>query len=100
MLPRELIRKLRKLEIVTRKLVNQQLAGQYHSVFKGRGMDFDGLREYGVEDDALRIDWNASSRLGRPYMKTYRDDRSDSAACSGPILMVAHGSAGSRLSPA
>lgn len=68
-------RSIRKLVFASSALSRALLAGDFRSSFKGRGMDFDGLREYGVEDDALRIDWNASSRLGRPYVKTYRDDR-------------------------
>jgi uncharacterized protein (DUF58 family) len=68
-------RSIRKLVFASSALSRALLAGDFRSSFKGRGMDFDGLREYGAEDDALRIDWNASSRLGRPYVKTYRDDR-------------------------
>lgn len=75
MLPRELIRKLKKLEIVTRRLVNQQLAGQYHSVFKGRGMDFDEVRLYQPGDDVRRIDWNVSARTGDVYVKRFVEER-------------------------
>jgi len=74
-LPRELIRKLKKLEIVTRRLVNQQLAGQYHSVFKGRGMDFDEVRLYQPGDDVRRIDWNVSARTGDVYVKRFVEER-------------------------
>lgn len=74
-LPRELIRKLKKLEIVTRRLVNQQLAGQYQSVFKGRGMDFDEVRLYQPGDDIRRIDWNVSARTNEVYVKRFVEER-------------------------
>lgn len=74
-LPRELIRKLKKLEIVTRRLVNQQLAGQYQSVFKGRGMDFDEVRLYQPGDDVRRIDWNVSARTNEVYVKRFVEER-------------------------
>jgi uncharacterized protein (DUF58 family) len=51
------------------------MSGNFRSAFKGRGMDFDSIREYEVTDDALRIDWNATARFGRPFVKTYMDDR-------------------------
>lgn len=75
MLPRELIRKVRKLEIVTRRLVNQYLAGQYHSVFKGRGMDFDEVRLYQPGDEVRLIDWNVSARTGDMYVKRFVEER-------------------------
>lgn len=75
MIPRELLRKLKKLEIVTRRLVNQQLAGQYQSVFKGRGMDFDKVRLYQDGDDIRHIDWNVSARTGGVYIKQFVEER-------------------------
>ncbi len=75
MLPKDLIRKLRKLEIVTRRLVNQQLAGQYQAVFKGRGMDFDEVRLYQAGDDIRHIDWNVSARTGEVYVKRFIEER-------------------------
>jgi uncharacterized protein (DUF58 family) len=77
MLTKELIKKLRKLEIFTRRLVNDQLAGQYHSVFKGRGMNFDEVRLYQPGDDIRHIDWNVSARTAADevYIKTYVEER-------------------------
>ena len=66
MLPRELIRKIRKIEIYTNRLVNDQLAGAYHSVFKGRGMAFSEVREYQPGDDVRLIDWNVTARMNTP----------------------------------
>ena len=63
MLPGELIKKLRKIEITTRKAVDETLAGQYHSVFKGRGMTFEEVRLYQPGDDIRTIDWNVTARL-------------------------------------
>ena len=67
--------RVRRLVFAAPALSEALLAGGFRSVFKGRGMDFESLREYGVEDDALRIDWNATARFGRPFVRTYRDDR-------------------------
>ncbi|MEZ4434085.1 MAG: DUF58 domain-containing protein [bacterium] len=74
-LSRELLAEIRRIEIVTRKLVNQQMAGQYHSVFKGRGMSFDEVRAYMPGDDPRTIDWNVTARTGEPYVKTYVEER-------------------------
>ena len=75
MLPREIIRKIRRIEITTNRLVNESLAGEYHSVFKGRGMEFDEVREYTHGDDIRTIDWNVTSRTGHPYVKRYVEER-------------------------
>lgn len=75
MLPQEILRKIRKIEIVTRRLVNESLAGEYHSVFKGRGMEFEEVREYQPGDDVRTIDWNVTSRMGHPYIKKYVEER-------------------------
>jgi uncharacterized protein (DUF58 family) len=74
-LSRELLAEIRRIEIVTRKLVNQQMAGQYHSVFRGRGMSFDEVRAYMPGDDPRTIDWNVTARTGEPYVKTYVEER-------------------------
>ena len=74
-LSRDLLAEIRRIEIVTRKLVNQQMAGHYHSVFKGRGMSFDEVREYMPGDDPRTIDWNVTARTGDPYVKTYVEER-------------------------
>ena len=63
--PRELLGKVRQIEIVTNRLVNEVMAGSYHSVFKGRGMEFDEVREYQAGDDVRAIDWNVAARTGK-----------------------------------
>ena len=75
MVPRELIRKIRRIEIRTSRLVNDVLAGEYHSVFKGRGMEFEEVREYQMGDDVRSIDWNVTARMSHPYVKRYREER-------------------------
>jgi uncharacterized protein (DUF58 family) len=75
MIPRELLKKIRKIEIYTSKLVNQQLAGQYQSVFKGRGMAFSEVRQYLPGDDVRLIDWNVSARMNEPYVKLFVEER-------------------------
>ena len=66
---------MRQLEIRTRRLVNDSLAGAYHSVFKGRGMDFDEVREYTPGDEVRTIDWNVTARAGRPFVKKFTEER-------------------------
>jgi len=66
---------MRKLEIRTRRMVNDSLAGAYHSVFKGRGMDFDEVREYSPGDEVRTIDWNVTARAGRTFVKKYTEER-------------------------
>ena len=75
MLPRDLIAKVRKIEIRTRKLVEDLTGGAYHSVFKGRGIEFSEVREYTPEDDVRDIDWNVTARMGVPYIKKYAEER-------------------------
>ena len=75
MVPRELIKKIRRIEIRTNRLVNDVLAGEYHSVFKGRGMEFEEVREYQMGDDVRSIDWNVTARMDHPYVKRYREER-------------------------
>jgi uncharacterized protein (DUF58 family) len=75
MLPKELAKKVRYIEIHTRKAVNDVLAGEYHSVFKGRGVEFDEVREYQPGDEVRTIDWNVTARMGKPYVKRYREER-------------------------
>ena len=74
-IPRELLKKIRKIEIYTSKLVNQQLAGQYQSVFKGRGMAFSEVRQYLPGDDVRMIDWNVSARMNEPFVKLFVEER-------------------------
>ena len=75
MLTNELIARVRRIEITTRKLVEEGLAGEYHSVFKGRGMEFDEVRQYIPGDDVRSIDWNVTARTGDPYVKSYVEER-------------------------
>jgi uncharacterized protein (DUF58 family) len=75
MVPKELIKKLRKIEITTRRVVNETLAGQYHSVFKGRGMTFEEVRPYQPGDDIRSIDWNVTARMNDAYVKLFAEER-------------------------
>ncbi len=75
MLPAEILKKVRRIEIRTNRLVNESLAGEYHSVFKGRGMEFSEVREYQFGDDIRNIDWNVTSRMGHPFVKKHVEER-------------------------
>lgn len=75
MIPRELLKKIRHIEVHTNHLAREMLAGAYHSVFKGRGMDFEEVREYEIGDDVRAIDWNVTARTGVPHIKKYREER-------------------------
>jgi len=75
MIPQELIKKIRQIEIYTSRMVDASFAGQYESVFKGRGMEFDEVREYIPGDDIRTIDWNVTARTGRPYIKRFVEER-------------------------
>lgn len=75
MIPTEILKKVRRIEIATRGLVNDVFAGEYHSVFKGRGMDFSEVREYSIGDDIRNIDWNVTARMGHPYVKIFQEER-------------------------
>jgi uncharacterized protein (DUF58 family) len=72
---RNILGRIRQIEIRTRRLVNDTLAGQYHSVFKGRGMDFDEVREYVPGDEVRTIDWNVTARTGHPFVKKFTEER-------------------------
>ena len=73
MIPREILRQVRRIEISTRGLVNEVFSGEYHSVFKGRGMNFSEVREYQYGDDIRNIDWNVTARAGSPFVKIYEE---------------------------
>ena len=75
MIPKELAKKIRFIQIYTKRAVNDVLAGEYHSVFKGRGMEFDEVREYTPGDEIRTIDWNVTARTGQPYVKRYVEER-------------------------
>jgi uncharacterized protein (DUF58 family) len=72
---KELLKKVRQLEIRTRGLVNQVFSGEYHSVFKGRGMEFSEVREYQYGDDMRMIDWNVTARFNHPFVKIFEEER-------------------------
>ena len=75
MIPPEILRGVRQIEIRANRAVNDILAGQYESVFKGRGMEFDEVREYQLGDDVRAIDWNVTARMGHPFIKKYVEER-------------------------
>ena len=75
MIPKEWLKKIRQIELRTVRLVENLMAGQYHSVFKGRGMDFDEVREYQPGDEVRRIDWNVTARTGVTHIKKYIEER-------------------------
>ena len=75
MIPTELFKHVRQIHIRTRRLVNDVFAGEYHSAFKGLGMEFAEVREYTPGDDIRTIDWNVTARTGQPYVKQYVEER-------------------------
>jgi uncharacterized protein (DUF58 family) len=75
MLTKELLKQVKQIEIRTRGLVNEVFSGEYHSVFKGRGMEFSEVREYNFGDDIRSIDWNVSARFGHPFVKIFEEER-------------------------
>ena len=75
MLPKELVKHIRRIEIRTRRVVNSALGGQYHSVFKGRGMAFSEVRTYQPGDEIRTIDWNVTARMREPYVKVFSEER-------------------------
>jgi len=75
MIPSEILKQVRRIEISTRGLVNEVFSGEYHSVFKGRGMNFAEVREYQYGDDVRSIDWNVTARAGSPFVKIFEEER-------------------------
>ena len=75
MIPRQILKKVKRIEIRTRGLVNDLFGGEYHSVFKGRGMTFSEVREYQPGDDIRLIDWNVTARTGSPFIKVFEEER-------------------------
>ncbi len=75
MIPKELLKKVQHIQIHTNRLVNDLLAGEYHSTFKGRGIEFDEVREYQPGDEIRTIDWNVTARYGRPFIKKFVEER-------------------------
>jgi uncharacterized protein (DUF58 family) len=72
---REILKKVRQIEIKTRGIVNEIMSGEYHAVFKGRGMNFAEVRDYQIGDDVRAIDWNVSARMGKPFIKLFEEER-------------------------
>ncbi|MBT4554601.1 MAG: DUF58 domain-containing protein [Candidatus Marinimicrobia bacterium] len=75
MIPRQVLQKVKQIEIRTRGLVNDLFGGEYHSIFKGRGMTFSEVREYQPGDDIRLIDWNVTARTGSPFIKVFEEER-------------------------
>ena len=75
MISRELLKRVRQIHIRTSRVVNDVFAGQYHSAFRGRGMEFEEVAPYQIGDDVRIIDWNVSARVGEPYVKRFREER-------------------------
>src|SRR3954469_17613936 len=75
MLPREVIRQIRRLQLKARRAVENLLGGEYHSVFKGTGIAFEEVREYQPGDDIRSIDWNVTARMGHPFVKRFIEER-------------------------
>src|SRR5271168_2053801 len=75
MIPREILKKIRQIELRTTRLVTETLGGQYHSVFKGQGMNFEEVREYQPGDEVRSIDWNVTARMNHPFIKKFVEER-------------------------
>lgn len=75
MIPREILKKIRQIELRTKRLVSESMAGQYHSVFKGQGMNFEEVREYQPGDDVRAIDWNVTARMNHAFVKKFVEER-------------------------
>ncbi|HWR81905.1 MAG TPA: DUF58 domain-containing protein [Candidatus Deferrimicrobium sp.] len=75
MIPKEILKKIRRIEISTKRLVNDLFSGEYHSSFKGQGMEFEEVRQYEPGDDIRLIDWNVTARTGYPHIKKFREER-------------------------
>src|SRR5436189_2572429 len=75
MIPREILKKIRQIELRTNRLVTETLGGQYHSVFKGQGMNFEEVREYQPGDEVRTIDWNVTARMNHPFIKKFIEER-------------------------
>ncbi len=94
MIPEELLRQLRGIELRTQRLADEQLAGSYHSVFKGQGVSFREVRGYTAGDDVRFLDWNVSARMGEPYVKLFTEEREMT------VMLVVDGSASGQFGTA
>src|SRR6186713_1144701 len=75
MIPREILKKIRQIELRTNRLVSETLGGQYHSVFKAKGVNFEEVREYQPGDEVRAIDWNVTARMNHPFVKKFVEER-------------------------
>lgn len=75
MLPKELLKKVKQIEIKTKNIVNEMFSGEYHSIFKGSGIEFAEVRSYQIGDDVRNIDWKVTARMGHPYIKKFEEER-------------------------
>jgi uncharacterized protein (DUF58 family) len=75
MLPAEIMKKIKLIDLRTKLLVNEMFSGEYQSIFKGRGIEFSEVREYCYGDDIRTIDWNVTARMGKPYVKVFEEER-------------------------
>ena len=75
MIPKEILQQIKRIEISTRSIVNEMFSGEYHSVFKGQGLEFSEVRAYQPGDNVKLIDWNVSARMGHPYIKKFEETR-------------------------
>src|SRR6266850_2499590 len=89
MIPREILKKIRQIELRTNRLVSETLAGQYHSVFKGQGMNFDEVREYQPGDEVRTIDWNVTARMNHPFVKKFVEERELTAEIASVLAFSA-----------
>ena len=90
MIPSEILKQVRRIEITTRGLVNEVFSGEYHSVFKGRGMSFAEVREYRYGDDIRGIDWNVTARTGSPHVKVFEEERELTLMLVADVSASAH----------
>src|SRR3954454_2870848 len=91
MLPREVLRQIRRLQLKARRAVEDLLGGEYHSIFKGSGSAFEEVREYQPGDDVRAIDWNVTARMGHPFIKRFIEERELT------VLLAVDGSASQRF---
>ena len=82
MIPKELLKKVRQIQIGTSRIVNDLFAGQYHSAFRGLGMEFEEVCPYQIGDDVRLIDWNVTARMGVPWVTRYVEERELTVVCA------------------
>src|SRR5689334_21605567 len=93
----ELLKKIRRLQYYTTKLADDILAGAYRSAFKGRGMEFEEVREYAQGDEIRTIDWHVTARMNRPYVKTFREERDLTAMLFVDLSLSTYFGSGNQL---